>query len=144
MNNTKELHVRRLQKALDQINEFRQQNITAHDGEFEDWQERVEQSLGVVFGKDHDYTKRFGSLSFWELRADIGYGLNWTRQDQETFEKDLAKAKSLLTDALEEHPFVPIPQAGGTPISPRLQRQQPPIIINVQNVLSQTVKIEIN
>ncbi len=144
MNNTKDLHARRLQKALEQIEEFRQQNITAHDGKFEDWKERVEQSLGALFGKNHDYTKRFGWLSFWEMRADIGYGLNWTRQDQETFDKDLAKAKSLVTDALEELPLVPSPQAGGTPASPSLHRQQPPIIINVQNVLSQTTKVEIS
>jgi hypothetical protein len=143
MNNTKDLHTHRLQKALDQIEDFRKQNITAHNEKFEDWKERVKQSLGVLFGKDHDYTKRFAWLSFWELRADIGHGLNWTWQDQETFEKDLAKAKRLLSDALEELPLVPNPQVGGTPTSTSLQRQQPPIIINVQNVLSQTTKVEI-
>lgn len=144
MNNTRELHARRLQRALEQIEEFRQQNFTAHDGKFEDWKERVKQSLGVLFRKDHDYTKRFSWLSFWEMRADIGYGLNWTRQDQQTFEKDLAKAKSLLTDSLEELPLVASPKAGGIPASSISQRQQPPIIINVQNVLSQTTKVEIS
>ena len=144
MNNTKDLHARRLKKALEQINDFRQQNITAHDGKFEDWKESVKQSLGVLFGNDHDYTRRFIWLSFWEMRADVGHGLNWTQQDQETFEKDLVKAKNLLTDALEEFSLIPSPQVGVTPTPAGLQRQQPPIIINVQNVLSQTTKVEIS
>lgn len=144
MNNTRELHARRLQRALEQIEEFRQKNTTAHDGEFEDWEGRVQQSLGVLFGKDHDYTKRFSWLSFWETRADVGYGLTWTRQDQEIFEKDLAKAKSLLTDSLEELPLVASPKAGEIPASSSSQPRQPPIVINVQNVLSQTTKVEIS
>lgn len=102
MSDTRELHTGRLRKTLESIKDIRKQNITALDSKFETWKERVQQSLTVLFGEDHSYTKRFRHLDFWLTRADIGNGIHWSREDQEVFIKDLVKAENVLSDALEE------------------------------------------
>ena len=141
MNDIRELHTRRLRKALEFIQEIRQKNITALDSEFESWKERVEQSLAVLFGKNHDYASMFWQLGFWLMRADIGGGIRWSKEDQEIFTKDLTRAENVLSDALEELPITE--RLTTEPTKLKTEHHQAPIVINIHNILSQTTTVDI-
>jgi hypothetical protein len=60
------LHLKRIQEGLAKIAEIRRKRIRPQDSEFQTWDERTSQSLGEVFGKEHDYTSGFRRLSFWD------------------------------------------------------------------------------
>ncbi len=63
----------------------------------------MQQSLGVVFGKGHDYYVKFGWLSLCVPRVRLGGGGQvWAQMDVEAFDRDIAKAEAILKDALEE------------------------------------------
>ena len=102
--NVRELHTERLKVALEDIKGIRERNVTALDSEFEMWIQSVQESLTVLFGKDHDRTDRFGKLAFWLIRADCGGKIHWSRIDKRIFDKDLAIAEDILSGALEELP----------------------------------------
>lgn len=104
MTNMKELHAERLKNALEDIEGMREKNITALDSEFDIWKQKVQESLTVLFGKDHRRTDRFRELDFWLIRADCGGSIHWSRIDKGIFDKDLAIAEDILSGALEELP----------------------------------------
>lgn len=104
MTNREELHTERLKNALEDIKGIREKNVTALDSEFEIWKQKVQESLTVLFGKDHGRTDRFRELAFWLVRADCGGSIHWSRIDKRIFEKDLTIAEDILSGALEELP----------------------------------------
>ena len=104
MTNVRELHTERLKVALENIKGIREKNVTALDSDFEIWKENVQESLNVLFGKDHGRTDSFGKLAFWLIRADCGGTIHWSRIDKRIFDKDLAIAEDIISGALEELP----------------------------------------
>ena len=141
MEKHRNLHLRRIREGLDQLAEFKQGSDNAFSPKFKAWKERITQSLGELFGKDHDYTRRFSCLTFWELRMSLGEH-RWSHQDQNKFENDLALSEQILNDALEEFEIAP-------PSVKSLSKNEPvgsaqPIIVNVTNVLSQTVEVQLS
>ena len=102
MDTMRELNVERLRDELEYIKVIREKNITALDTEFEVWKEKVQQSLAVLFGEDHDCTNRFCELAFWLKRAGCGGEIYWSRIDKKIFNKDLAKAEEIISNALTE------------------------------------------
>ena len=102
MDTVRTLNVERLGDDLEYIKVIRGKNITALDTEFEVWKERVQQSLTVLFGKDHDCTNRFRELDFWLKRAGCGGDIYWSRIDKGIFNKDLLKAEEILSNAMKE------------------------------------------
>jgi hypothetical protein len=102
MDTVRELHAERLRDELEYIKVIREKNITALDTEFEVWKEKVQQSLTVLFGKDHGCTNRFCELVFWLKRAGCGGEIYWSRIDKGIFNKDLLKAEEIISDALIE------------------------------------------
>lgn len=139
MNDRSSLHVRRIKDGLEQIARFRQGSENAWSANFKSWKDRIRQSLAEVFGDKHDYTTRFRGLTFWAMRMQMGQA-RWDRRDQEIFEKHLHVAEQLLTDCLEEIGVAP-------PESQNLADKVPqdrvsPVTINVTNVLSQNVEVQ--
>jgi hypothetical protein len=102
MNTVREFHAERLRDELERIKVIREKNITALDTEFEVWKEKVQQSLTVLFGKDHDCQNRFCELTFWLKRAGCGGEIYWSRIDKGIFNKDLSKAEEIISNALTE------------------------------------------
>lgn len=95
----KDLHVNRLQKALEAIPDLR--NSNAFVAEFKEWQRMINHSLNQLFGPKHKYSHDFLSLQFWEFRISLGRR-KWKQHDQERYEHDLTQAESILKAALEE------------------------------------------
>ncbi len=125
------------------MNDLRKSGENAFSPTFKAWKQRVTQSLAEVFGKDHDYTRRFKGLSFWEMRMSIGQH-RWSPLDQAKFENDFIMAEQLLSDVFEDFEIAsPINQPTPEKI-PVSGPTSPPIIINVTNVLSQTTDVQIN
>ncbi len=145
MNDQNSLHLNRLNDSRDAIKVFRDNIVNAFDSDFRSWRERTRQSLSELFGKDHNYVRRFSSLQFWQVRVKVikhrGSSQEWSRQDQAILENDLDCANVILKDALEEFPVLPI-QVGPTETS--IPSTRPPIIVNVTNVLSQTTHVELS
>jgi len=102
MDTVREFHAERLRDELEHIKVIREKNITALDTEFEVWKEKVQQSLTVLFGEDHDCTNRFCELAFWLKRAGCGGEIYWSRIDKKIFNKDLSKAEEIISNALTE------------------------------------------
>lgn len=102
MDDTRGFHEGRLREAFEQIEVIREKNITALDGEFEMWKERVQQSLTALFGEDHRHTNSFRELAFWLVRAGCGEGIHWSRIDKKIWDTDLERAENILSDVLEE------------------------------------------
>ncbi len=145
MNEQRDLHLRRLRESLQAITRFGDNRVNALDSDFTTWRDRTKQSLSELFGREHDYARRFSSLRFWEARIKVNMGRNsgpdWSRRDQDTFENALDSARAILTDALEEFPVLEnhvLPSAVST-LSPR-----PQIIVNAINVLSQSTHVEMS
>ena len=111
MDARKQLHVKRLRERLAEMDEIAKLNV--HHPDFHTWKDRLKQSLGEVFGKDHDYTRRFSWLRFWHERASFDTGPGWSIEDQVLFEEGLRKAQQLLRDALEEFETAPPEPAPG-------------------------------
>ncbi len=141
MNKRNELHAKRLRECLNQITQFESGETIATSPEFQTWQERAEQSLKELFGKDHDYTRRFNRLRFWETRVSIG-SFSWTGDDQDTMHNDLSIAKQILSDALEEIELVPTVDHP-TP-ERKSQHSTSSVVVNVTNILSQTVEVQMS
>ncbi len=143
MENQKELHLTRLRESLGAIKSFREKNLTPFDPAFRSWKDRTQQSLEELFGRDHNYLRRFSSLHFSEVRLIVsmrpGGHRQWSGRDQETFESNLEEAHSILTDALEEFP-IREKQARSAPTTPF---ERPQIVVNVVNVLSQSTHVEL-
>jgi len=141
MNSRTNLHVKRITEGRDKIEQFKDGSENALSPTFRTWKDRIKQSLGELFGQDHDYTKRFSRLSFWETRMSMGE-FHWSPQDQSRFINDLSLADQVLNDAIEEFEIAPI--------SPESVREDgssnvsPSIIVNINNVLSQAVEVDIN
>lgn len=104
MTNIVGLHAGRLKNALEDIRGIREKNVTALDGEFEIWKQNVLELLTALFGKNHDLTGRFRKLDFWLIRTDCGGSIHWSRIDRRIFEKDLATAADILSNASEHLP----------------------------------------
>jgi len=134
-----ELHVRRLQEGMAQIPRLREIPEKAHASEFSGWERRMNQGLETVFGRDHDYTRRFGMLRFWSTRFALGGGRVWTQRDQEIFDADLHSAEGILYDALEEAEVAPPP--ADVPIPGVPDRPSGSVIINLNNILSQATNV---
>jgi len=135
----KKLHVKRITEGRDQIAAFRQGSENAFSPTFLAWQQRIKQSLGELLGKDHDYTRRFSHLYFWETRV-TPEEFRWSSRDQRVFEDDLSLAEQILSDAIEEFEISPPSSAlEKVPAS-----AVPQIVVNVNTVLSQTVEVEIS
>jgi hypothetical protein len=146
MNGQKDLHLRRLHESLQDIQDFRDRRANTSDPHFPTWLERTQQSLNELFGREHDYARRFSSLQFRTLRVRIvslsrGSSPDWTREDQTTFENALTRAHNIITDALEEFSTLPT-QAEPAAVSKPLK--QPQIVVNVTNVLSQSTHVELS
>ncbi|MQA92349.1 MAG: hypothetical protein GEU90_19335 [Gemmatimonas sp.] len=137
MNGQRDLHIGRLKSGLQRIAELRESRLTPHDADFRTWKERTYHSLGMVFGTEHDYPNRFSWLHFCLPRASIGRGPSWTSEDQRVLLRDLDTAEAILTDALEEVGFVEAMAAREV----RAEAKAPSIVVNIQNVLSQTTSI---
>ena len=106
MNSQNDLHLRRLQESLQDIQVFRDKRVNAFDSKFKTWKGRTQQSLEVVFGKDHGYTRRFSHLVFWETRITPDE-VHWSSQDQKVFEDELTLAEQIISDAIEEFRISP-------------------------------------
>lgn len=104
MTNIDDFQVGRLKNNLGEIRGIRGKNVTALDGEFEDWKQSVLESLTALFGEDHDLTSRFRKLDFWLIRTGCSGSIHWSRIDRRIFEKDLVTAEDILSDALEDLP----------------------------------------
>ena len=103
MTNARRLHVKRLREGLEQISRFQQGDVTAHDPDFRTWRERIQHSLGMLFGEDHHYSESFEGLTFWQQRfTPFDAEPVWDSGDQHVFREDLEVAKALLGEALEE------------------------------------------
>lgn len=138
----RELHLERLRKALAAIPGIRAGKDRAHDPSFESWQNRTKQSLSVLFGEKHQYTREFSFLNFWLPRMNFGQGpISWVPGDEQEFNKDLLLAEQLLTDALEEVEVFDPPPRTTSPVA--RPHPQPPSV-TVINVLSQTTVVQIN
>lgn len=144
MNDQNELHLDRLRESLQAIKGFRDNNMTSFDSNFKIWKERTKQNLSEVFGREHDYIRRFSSLSFWKVRVKVSMGRSshqqWSQQDQITFENDLDRAYAILKDALEESTIL----AQATPVEASKTSTRPHIVVNVTNVLSQSAHVELS
>ena len=98
----KALILKRLEDGLEQIAGIRGRGLDAHHQDFQRWKGRVGQGLVFLFGETHEYTIRFRVLSFWSRQmAPLG-GPAWPSRDQARFERDLARAEQVLSDAIEE------------------------------------------
>ncbi len=141
MTTQRELHAKRLREGFEGLDCFDSEGMNAWHADFKSWKERVAQSLGELFSKEHDYYRRFNRLSFWKTRISFGGGSRWSRDDQRIFDDDKTKARQVLTDALEELDLMPADEP--TPQPDSSPRAAPTIVVNVQNVLSQTTHVEI-
>ncbi len=96
------MNIDRLREGLAAIPKWKEVH-EARSPEFENWKSRTSQSLGAVFGKGHDYYRNFSFLQFCVPRMILGGGgQQWAPIDVTAFDRDMAKAESLLTDALAE------------------------------------------
>ncbi len=91
----------RLREGLAAIPKWKETR-DARPPEFENWKSRTSQSLGAAFGKGHDYYWKFTTLHFCVPRMVFPGGRNWVPEDVQAFDRDIAKAEALLTDALAE------------------------------------------
>jgi hypothetical protein len=138
----RELHLGRLRKGLAAIPGIRAGSDRALDPSFGSWKSRSEQSLGVLFGEQHQYTRDFSHLNFWLPRVTFGPGpVGWSSHDERQFQEDLIRAEQILTDALEEVEVFepPVPTIPPVPRS----ASQPPLSVTVVNILSQTNVVQI-
>jgi hypothetical protein len=141
----RELHLGRLRKGLAAIPEIRARGDRALDPTFKSWKSRTEQSLGVLFGQEHHYTREFSFLNFWLPRVSFGQGpVSWSSGDQQQFDEDLVRAEQILTDALEEIEVFEPPLRTTEPTPTPRSQSQPPLSVTVINVLSQTNVVQIN
>jgi hypothetical protein len=140
----RELHLGRLRKSLAAIPGIRAGADRALDASFKSWKSRTEQSLEVLFGREHRYTHEFSFLNFWLPRVSFGQGrVKWSSEDEQQFNEDLVRAEHILTDALEEiGVFEPPPRPSEPPPASR-SHSQPPLSVTVINVLSQTNVVQI-
>lgn len=138
----RELHIGRLRNALSAIPEIRAKGDRALDPSFKSWKSRAEQSLGVLFGDKHHYTRNFSFLNFWLPRVSFGRGpVSWSASDEKKFEEDLISAEQILTDALEE---IAVFEPAEPKSSATSRAEVPsPLSVTVINVLSQTNVVQI-
>ena len=143
MNGQKDLHLTRLRESLHAMKVFRDNGVNAFDSDFKTWKERTKQSLSELFGKDHDYVRRFSGLQFWDVRVMVamrpGSLRQWSQRDQDIFDNDLETARNVISDALEEAPVLP-DEGSRTATAPS---PSPRVVVNVTNVLSQTTHVEL-
>jgi len=142
MDPKRELYIKRLRHGLEANESFHKNRTQAHDPDFQSWKDGVSQSLGKLFGSEHDYTRRFRRLTFWKTRISFGSGSGWSLRDQKKFENDLQLAREILNEALEELAVVPT-KCQPTQIKTKSEPASP-IVINVTNILSQTFHVEVD
>ena len=136
MSAKRELHMQRLYEARARIEHWRTSGDNALSPEFEAWKDRTTHSLQSLLGREHNYTRSFTMLSFWNMRISVGRsGVQWTSGDQQRFLGDLVLADHILRDALEELPFVAEPRESGVSSD---GESSPTVVVNISNVLSQT------
>lgn len=144
MDPQRQLHIKRLREALDQVSELRQPGMTYTNPVFVSWKERTIQSLSQVFGTDHLYCIRFARLRFWSLPRSLYRGglAQGEEEKREAYERDLKLAEDILQEALEEAEITPRSQ---TQVSATKSANAPPsVVVNVTNVLSQTASFQID
>ncbi len=95
------LHLERLRESLAAIPRLKQMR-DSRPTEFQTWESRTLQSLGVVFTRDHGYYTEFGGLMFCLPGLSLGGGPSWGAEDAEVFDRDIERAEAILKDALEE------------------------------------------
>lgn len=139
MDERKKLHIKRINEGRDQIAEFLQKNENAFSPTFQAWQQRIKQSLSELFGQDHGYSRRFSSLYFHAPRMTPGER-SWDFRDQSNFEKHISLAEQILSEAIEEFEISP----PATELEKESVSVPPQIVVNVNNVLSQTVEVEMS
>ncbi len=140
MNKEQTLHFERLRKEHARIKP-EISRMTAHDREFKAWQNRVLQSLKILFGEEHSYVKKFHGMSFWDFRVSMGPP-TWSARDQHKFEESLYIAEQMLSDAIEELQVVPVSYEPPEPKTPK--ERSPSIVINVHNILSQSTDVQVS
>jgi hypothetical protein len=141
MSEARELHAKRLREALEKIPELGATRNGVRDPKFRAWKDRTRQTLSSLYGEKHDYTRRFEFLTFQELRMRYQDEPEWDEDDQRRFESDLEMAQEILSDAVEEFPIAapPVAEAARAP-----RAGGPSITVNIHNVLSQTVSVEVS
>ena len=137
------LYIQRLRKGLAQISSFRHNDENAWSENFKIWKQRTQQNLKALFGEDHEYFTRFRRLRFWAMRASLVEAVRWSPEDQQDFEQDLAIAESIVSDALEEYDAEP-PTTTQSPTESTRPKTTPQIIVNINNVLSQTNEVNLS
>jgi hypothetical protein len=135
------LHVRRVRESFEKIPELRKTPGVSRTQGFDNWRDRTKHSLVEVFGRDHEYVRRFGRLDFRVPRMVFGKGPPaWTPEDEKACSTDLYAAEQLLKDALDEADKLPAPRADvPAPVAP----DSPPIVIQILNQISQEVSVDV-
>jgi hypothetical protein len=126
-----------------QIKSFKQCDENAWSPNFKSWKQRNQQSLKEIFGENHDYYLNFKRISFWHTRIGLMKAPSWSSEDQQKFEQNLAIAESIVSDALEECNVEP-PTATKSHTESTRPKTTPQIIVNVNNVLSQTTEVHLS
>lgn len=144
----KELALKRLKDGLVELASF--ENVPGADKspEFERWRTRMHTSLKTRFGPNHDYSQQFGNLIFDEPQAVPDWtGGTWDTSDQRTFMHDLALAKGIIADAIEQAELTGLNTA--TPERKRGYpdwgvREQQPVNLTVNVNQSQVVNLNLS
>ena len=143
MDNSINLHIKRLREGLEQINSFRHGDENAWSPKFTTWRQRIQQSLKELFEESHDYYLRLKRLKFCNMKITFGEAARWSNDDQQLFEDGLAIAESIISDAIEELDIEP-PTAAKPPTVSTRPKASTHIYVNVNNVLSQTTEVKLS
>jgi hypothetical protein len=133
--NKRELHLDRLRRGLAKISELSTRDARKDDPEFEAWRQEMIQALDVVL-PDDNYSIRLANTSFNDHAGSYSY--NYIPDHQKYRLNGLRAAELLLTAAIEEAELGP--QTSQMKPSPE---KEPSIVVNVTNVLTQTVHVEL-
>jgi hypothetical protein len=129
----RELHTSRLMMSREEIADL--ENQSTESPAFREWQSRIGHSLTVLFGKESSYVGRFRGLRYSEgVMRPYGARPGPTRGDTIEYRNSLQRARSILTEALEELPMLPSKPVAGERERPA---STPQIVLVVNNTLSQ-------
>ena len=119
--------------------------------EFIGWRARVYQNLRTLFGAGHGYSQRFESLNFVKPKTiRNAYSANpgrWDDEDQLIFEADMALARGIIVEAIEETELadgdiVQVPGRHGYPPFASRPSKQAPVQVTVN--VNQTQLVNVN
>ena len=115
------------------------------------WRARVYQNLRTLFGAGHGYSQRFERLNFVKPKTiHNAYKANpdrWDEEDQLIFEADMALARGIIVEAIEEAEIsggdiVQVPGRHGYPAFTSPPSAQAPVQLTVN--VSQTQLVNVN